>query len=224
MRKLRFSPFQITIHIGSWLPLAWLVWAFYTNRLTVNPIQAATQHTGKFALVFLVLSLACTPINTVFGFHAVLKVRRALGLYAFIYAMFHMLILIGLDYGFALDLLWADLANKYYILFGAATLLILIPLAITSTRWWMKRLGKNWKRLHGLVYVAGLLVIVHYTLAKKGNLLTLSGAITQPLIYGSIVLVLLLLRIPAIVKGITNLRHRIRRFILTAHHPKIRGI
>jgi sulfoxide reductase heme-binding subunit YedZ len=205
-KKFKFTPFQIAVHLGAWLPLAWLVWAYVTDRLTVNPIQAATQEAGKFAITLLVLSLACTPLNTLFRWRSLLTVRRALGLYAFMYAGVHLSILVGLDYGFDLGSLWGDLANKPYILVGAATLLILIPLAITSTRGWMKRLGKDWMRLHRLVYVAGLLAVLHYAWAKKGDLFSLRGDITQPLLYGTIVLLLLLLRIPVVRRGITRLR------------------
>ncbi len=206
MKKFKFTPFQVAVHIGAWLPLAWLAWAYATNRLTVNPIQAATQDAGKFAITLLVLSLACTPLNTLFRWRSMLTVRRALGLYAFMYVILHLSILVGVDYGFDLASLWGDLATKQYILVGAATLLILIPLAITSTKGWMKRMGKNWMRLHRLVYIASLLAVLHYAWAKKGNLFSLRGDITQPLLYGGIVLLLLFLRIPSIRRAITRLR------------------
>jgi len=213
MKKFKFTPFQVAVHLGAWLPLAWLAWAYITNRLTVNPIQAATQEAGKFAITLLVLSLACTPLNTLFRWRSMLTVRRALGLYAFMYAALHLSILVGLDYGFDLGSLWADLSGKPYILVGAATLLILIPLAITSTKGWMKRMGKNWMRLHRLVYAACLLAVVHYAWAKKGDLFSLRGDIALPLLYGGIVLLLLFLRIPFVRRGISQVRESIRPVI-----------
>lgn len=211
--KLRFTPFQAAVHIGAWLPLAWLAWAYATNHLTVNPIQAATQKTGIFAITLLLLSLACTPLNTLFGWRSVLKVRRALGLYACMYVGFHLFILLGIDYGFALDMAWADLSGKPYIFVGLATLLILVPLAVTSTKGWMRRLGKNWKRLHQLIYLAGLLAVVHYAWAKKGDLFSLRGDITQPLLYGGIVIILLIMRIPVVRRMVTRLRGAVGRAI-----------
>ena len=120
MKKLRFTPLQIAVHIGAWIPLVWLVWAYTTHRLTVNPIQDAMQRTGKYALVLLVLCLACTPLNTLLGWQGVIKVRRALGLYAFLYAAIHFLILSGLDYQFNFVFLYADFRGKLYVWVGVA--------------------------------------------------------------------------------------------------------
>lgn len=206
MNRLRFTPLQIAVHIGAWIPLAWLVWAYYAHRLTVNPIQNAMQRTGRYALVLLVLCLACTPLNTVFGWRGVMKVRRALGLYAFLYAAIHVLILSGLDYQFNFKFLYADFRGKLYVWVGVAAFLILLALAGTSFLWTKKRLGKNWKRLHRLVYLAGLLVVLHYAWAKKGDLFHLQGDIQQPLFYGLLVILLLALRIPPISRGIKKLR------------------
>lgn len=208
MRKPKFTPLQIATHIAAWIPLVWLLWDAFTNNLTINPIQAATQRTGKYALVMLVLSLACTPLNTVFGFRQALQVRRALGLYAFGYAAIHFSIFIGLDYGFNWALLLAEIVEKRYVLVGLGALLILLTLAITSFKWWMKRLGKNWKRLHRLVYLAGGLVILHYAWAAKGDILRLQGDIWQPLAFGAVVALLLVARIPGVRKAISARRLR----------------
>ena len=167
MSRIKFTPLQIGVHLTAWALAIWLVWAYSTGNLTVNPIQDLTQRTGKIALIFLVSSLACTPINTVFGFKPALKVRRALGLYAFVFATSHGLILVGLDYGFDWFLLQLEILDKRYILVGLSAFLILLLLAITSFRWWMRRLGKYWKWLHRLVYLAGILVVLHYRLGEK---------------------------------------------------------
>jgi methionine sulfoxide reductase heme-binding subunit len=135
----------------------------------------------------------------VFGFRPALKVRRALGLYAFLYAAIHFGIFIGLDYGFDLRLVGLELAEKRYILVGAAALLILLPLAITSTKGWQRRLGKAWKTLHRWVYLAGVLVIFHYIWVQKSD-------IREPVVWGAILGVLLLLRVPAIRKRAASWR------------------
>ncbi len=200
----RFTKFQLAVHVAALAPLAVLVVAWLTDNLTVNPIQEATFRTGKTAMVLLVASLACTPANTVFGFRPAIKVRRALGLYAFMYAAIHFTIFIGLDYGFDLRLVALELAEKRYILVGFAALLLLLPLAITSTKGWQRRLGKAWKKLHRGVYLAGVLVIFHYIWVQKSD-------IREPLIWGAILGVLLLLRVPAIRKRAANWRAAIDR-------------
>lgn len=200
----RVNWLRLLVHAGAWIPLALIVYGFATNQLTVNPIQAATLRTGKTALVLLVLSLACTPMNTVFRFRAALKVRRALGLYAFMYAAIHFAIFVGLDYGFDPQLLLEAVFEKRYALVGFSAGLILVALAITSTRGWMRRLGRRWTRLHRLVYLAAVLVIVHYTWLVKSD-------IRVPLLYGALVLLLLVLRVPAVRQACAGLGHRLHR-------------
>lgn len=200
MRLPRFTRFQLLVHVGALVPLGWLAFDFLRNNLTVNPIQALTLRTGKYALVMLILSLACTPINTLTGFSAALKVRRALGLYAFMYASLHFLIFVGLDYGFDPALLREAIFEKRFALIGFSAFLILVALAVTSTRGWMKRLGKKWTRLHRLVYLAGILVIVHFTWSVKSD-------IRVPLLYGAAILLLLVVRIPPVRRAVSALRH-----------------
>jgi len=195
---------QVAVHLAALAPLALLIWDGLHDQLTANPIQALTLRTGKTALILLVLSLACTPLNSVFGIRQAVKWRRPLGLYAFLYAGLHFLIFAVLDYGLDLFLLREAVFEKRYALVGFAALLLLIPLAITSTRGWMKRLGKRWKRLHQAVYVAGLLVIVHYVWLVKADR-------REPLLWGAAVGLLLLLRIPAVRRWIAQIRPRIVR-------------
>ena len=173
------------------------------------------QRSGQFALILLLLSLSATPINSLFGFHQALKVRRALGLYAFLYAVLHFSIFIFLDYGFNLNLIFETLVEKRFIIAGASALIILAALALTSFRWWMKRLGKKWKYLHRLVYLAGILVVLHFAWARKGDLFSLQGDILAPLIAGILLLALLILRLPIVRKTSSNLHTRIknRRFV-----------
>ena len=209
MFRLKFTPLQWAVHALAWTLLAWLVWDYYTGNLTVNPIQAATQRTGKIALIMLVLSLSCTPLNTLFGWRQALTVRRPLGLYAFLFAATHFVIFTGVDYQFNWEYLKPEILEKRFIFVGLASLTILFMLAVTSFRWWEKRLGKNWKRLHRLVYLAGGLVILHYAWAKKGDIFRLKGDILQPLLFGLLVTLLLILRIPMVRSFVSKLRWKI---------------
>lgn len=203
---MALSPLRLAVHLLAWIPFVGLLTAYLSGNLTVNPIQAATQWSGRFALGLLITSLACTPLDIVFGWRAISRHRRALGLYAFLYASLHLLILVGLDYGFALALLWKDLAFKPYILVGAGALLILTTLAVTSFKWWQKRLGKGWKRLHRLVYLAAVLAVLHFAWARKGNLFTLSGDIGWPLAAALGVAFLLLVRLPPLRRRLVRWR------------------
>ncbi len=202
MNALKQNWLRWLAHLGSLFPLAWLLWDYFTGGLTVNPIQDITFRTGKPALILLVLSLACTPVNTLFGWRQVLPLRKLLGLYAFMYVSLHFLTFVGLDYGFDWDLLYEAIFEKRYALVGFAAFLILLPLALTSTQGWMRRLGKNWKRLHRWVYLAGLLAVVHYVWLVKSD-------IREPLVYGAIVTALLLVRLSFIRKPIVTWRNRI---------------
>lgn len=201
MRWLKENWLRIVVHAGAFVPLAMIAWDYMHGRLSANPIQAITFRTGKAALVFLVFSLACTPLNTLLGFKAALRVRRALGLYAFMYVILHFLNFTGLDYGFDPGLLQEAIFEKRYALVGFAAFLLLLPLAITSTRGWMKRLGKKWKRLHQAVYIAALLVIVHYVWLVKAD-------IREPLAYGAAIVLLLAARLPGVRRWLTGLRRQ----------------
>ena len=200
--KLKAHWLQILTHVGALLPLAWLLWDYWQGLFIIDPVQEITTRTGKTALILLILSLACTPMNTIFGFKQVLRVRRPLGLYAFMYAGLHFLTFLGLDYGFDLDLIRQDVLDQRYVLVGFAAGLLLLPLAITSTKGWQKRLGRNWKRLHQLVYLAGILAIVHFMWLVKD--------IREPLRYGVVVALLLVMRIPAIKRAVSNARHQLK--------------
>jgi sulfoxide reductase heme-binding subunit YedZ len=211
MSWIKLKPLQILVHVLAWGLAAWLAWDAWTGNLTVNPIQAAEQRTGKYALILLVLSLACTPLNTMFGFRQAITVRRSLGLYAFLFAATHFAIFIWIDYGLNLEFLLADISDKLYIFVGLTALVMLTLMAATSFRWWMKRLGKRWKSLHRLVYLAAPLVVLHYAWARKGDLFRLQGDILQPLAFGVVVALLLLARLPALRKRAVKLRGQLQK-------------
>jgi sulfoxide reductase heme-binding subunit YedZ len=206
----RYTPLQLLIHIGAWFPIARLLFEAFTHDLTANPIQHIEQRTGRAALSLLFLSLAATPLNSLFGWKEPLQRRRTLGLYAFMYAVIHIIIFAGLDYGLAWSLILETVFQKPYILVGAAAFLLLVPLAITSFDIWKIRLKKNWKRLHQLIYFIAPLVVLHYAWGRKGNFFTLQGDILLPLIYGLIFLLLMFLRIPAVRRWFASARTRLR--------------
>jgi methionine sulfoxide reductase heme-binding subunit len=206
MKKIRYTPLQIIMHIYAWSALVRLVADYFLGNLSVNPIQDLEQRTGRAAITLLVLSLLCTPLNTLFGWKEPLKRRRALGLYTFMYATIHVLIYLDLDYGFAWSLIIQNIVEKPYIIFGVTTFLMLTPLAITSFDTWKIRLRKNWKRLHQTIYFIAPLAVLHFSLSKKGDIFHLQGDIVRPFIYGVVVLILLALRIPTIRRGLSTFR------------------
>lgn len=210
IKKLPFTPVQVAMHVYAWSELVLLVFDLLTHHLTANPIQALEQRTGRHAIALLVLSLACTPLNTLFGWRELLKRRRALGLYALMYVTIHVLIFINLDYGLAWSLIIQTVIQKSYILYGLAAFLLLIPLGITSFDIWKKRLGKKWKRLHQAVYIIAPIAALHYAMAVKGDVFHLSGNIGQPLAYGGVILLELLLRLPFVRRFFSSLRTRIQ--------------
>jgi sulfoxide reductase heme-binding subunit YedZ len=190
-------------HIGALLPLAWLLYQDYSSGLSVNPIQDWTLRTGKPALVLLVLSLACTPLNILVGWRNIIPARKWLGLYAFGYAAVHFYIFIGEDYGFQWIYIWQDVGTKLYIIVGFSALLILLPLALTSSKGWMRRLGKWWKKLHQWVYVAGVLAVFHYVWVVKADY-------REPVAWGVLLGIFLIVRIPVVRKRIARWRSKRR--------------
>lgn len=200
---------RIGIHVIGLFPLIEIIYKFFMNQMTANPIQFIEQFFGRAALNLLVLTLAVTPVITISGWIQLSKHRRTLGLYAFFFFLLHFFTFAVLDYGFELDQILLLIIQKPFILIGALAGLLLSVLAATSFDYWMKRLGKNWSRLHKLVYMVGLLTVLHYALAVKGSLSTLSGNIVKPLIMGLLVIILLILRITPIKFAIIALRKRI---------------
>lgn len=148
---------QFYTHLAAWAPTFLLGWDYLRNSLTADPVQAVTQRTGRTAIFFLVLSLSCTPLNILTGYKGVVKIRRALGLYGFMYATFHVLVFLVWDYGLDFYSIYLENFNKLYLWWGFCAFLLLSALAITSYAWWMRQLGKAWKTLHRSVYLVGLL-------------------------------------------------------------------
>jgi sulfoxide reductase heme-binding subunit YedZ len=193
---------EVVTHLVSLSPLALLIWDYTQGQLTADPIREITLRTGRYALIWLILSLACTPVYIVFGLRQATKLRRPLGLYAFVYASLHLLAFVGLDYGFNLTLIADEILQKRFVQVGLAAFVILLSLAVTSTRGWARRLGKGWKILHRLVYLAALLAMVHFVWVVKADL-------RRPLLYGAVVVILLIVRIPGLRKAFRDMRRRL---------------
>lgn len=203
--SLRYQ-INVLVHFGGVLPLILLLGAYNRGELGFNPVESILQRTGRTAVIFLLLSLACTPLNRLFKLPMIGRLRKPLGLYAALYAALHFATFAIWDYGLQFDLIWNEILDKPFIIIGVAALVILIVLAATSFRFWQRKLGKGWVRLHRLTYVAGALVVVHYLLAVKGDLLTLRGNYTAPLIAGGTLIVLLILRLPFVTRFLQNRR------------------
>jgi sulfoxide reductase heme-binding subunit YedZ len=193
--------FWWAVTLGALTPLALLLWGFVRDDLGVDPVNTINNWTGRSAMIVLFLSLACTPLNTFFGFRQVLTVRKSLGLIAFLYATLHLLNYVGYDYAFDFGLILQDaVLDKPYIVAGLLALLILLPLALTSTRGWMRRLGRNWKRLHRFVYAAGVLVVLHFLWQAK------AAERMEPLIYAAVLAFLLVVRLAPVRQRIVRWR------------------
>ncbi len=193
----------LAVNLTAATPLIQILWGYATDSLGVDPVGDLTARTGTAAIVTLVASLACTPLNTVFGFRHALTVRKSLGLWAFAYTTMHLAVFVGLDYGLDLNFILQDaLLEKRYIFIGLLALFIMLPLAITSTRGWMRRLGKNWKRLHRLVYVAAALGVTHFFILSKIDK-------SEPLIFAAVLTLLLALRLSPVRRRASALRLRL---------------
>ena len=170
------------------------------DDLTANPIELLTNWTGYTTLVLLMATLAVTPLRRLTGWNPLIRVRRLVGLFAFFYATLHFLVYIVLDQFFWWEGIIDDVLDRPYITVGFTAFLLLIPLAFTSTRGWIRRLGKRWQKLHRLVYLIGGLGVLHYFWKVKADT-------RQPLIFAALLAALLAARLlPAIRKRIRNRR------------------
>jgi sulfoxide reductase heme-binding subunit YedZ len=182
---------RILVHVLALLPLILLIRDILAGDLSANPIRDIQLRTGSWAIRFLMLSLACTPAYILTGIAPVLKLRRTLGLYAFFYALLHFINFIGVDYGFDFGLLRQDLFEKRYAIVGFASFVLLLVLAVTSIKRLRLQLGKNWQRLHWLVYLAAALAVVHYIWQTKAGF-------RWPFAYAGILALLLIIRLPIV--------------------------
>jgi sulfoxide reductase heme-binding subunit YedZ len=176
------------VFVAALSPFLWLAFRALTGRLSVNPIEDITLTTGIWALRFLLASLAITPIRRLTGWQRVIQYRRMLGLFAFFYATLHVLTYVVLDQGLAFEFIIPDILKRPYITMGMIAFTLMVPLAITSTKGWIRRLGKKWQLLHRLVYFSGLAACIHFLWKVK-------VAIGEPVYYAAILGVLLAFRL-----------------------------
>ena len=177
---------KIPIFLLCLVPVALLVQGMLTGALGVNPAETVQLQTGRWALKFLLISLAITPLRRLTGWNVVIQYRRMLGLFAFFYAAQHFLSYWAFDLNFSFAAMVGDMLKRPFIALGSASFLMLVPLAITSTKGWIRRLGKKWALLHRLVYVAAICAVIHFAWKVKvftGDPVWYAGALTLLLMF-----------------------------------------
>jgi len=180
---IRFG--KLLILVCGLVPLALLVWDQSHHRLGANPQNFLILTTGMMTLIFLVLTMAVTPLRKIAGLNWVIQFRRMLGLFAFFYGCLHFLCFFSLDRGFSISSTLTEMLKRKYLILGGTALLVMVPLAITSTNGMIKRLGgKRWRALHRLAYVAAICGVIHYYMQVKADT-------RQPLVFAGVLAVLL---------------------------------
>src|SRR5215475_3082420 len=170
-------------------PVFWLGWRAWNQNLTANPIEYITHYTGDWTIRFLVFTLAVTPLRKLLGLPDLIRFRRMIGLFAFFYGCLHFTTYIWLDKFFDLNEMPHDVAKRPFITAGFTAFVLMLPLALTSTTGWIRRLGgKRWQRLHQLIYISAIAGVVHYYWLVK-------SAVQRPLFYGGLVALALILRV-----------------------------
>ncbi len=169
-------------------PLSWLVWLTFTRQLGVDGVDTLLHKLGDFALIILLTALAITPLRRLTGWNVLIRIRRLVGLFGFFYLTLHFLTYLVLDQTLDWEFILEDLTKRPYAVVGFAAWLLLIPLAVTSTRGWVRRLGKRWQKLHKLAYVAVALGLLHFYWQVKADTL-------WPLVAATVYVVLLALRV-----------------------------
>src|SRR5215510_7999051 len=183
MKDTRFA--QLVIFINSAVPLTLLGWDWYHHNLGANPTEFATRTTGALTLLFLILSLAVTPLRKSLGLPWMIKFRRLLGLYGFFYGCLHLLSYVWFNKFFGFAIIGEDIVKRPFITEGMASFVLLVPLALTSTQKSIKRIGgKRWNRLHRLTYVAAIGGVIHYYMLVKADT-------REPVMFGVALAVLL---------------------------------
>ena len=172
----------------SLVPFLIIIFKIYFNQLGPEPVKEITHHTGEWTLLFLIFTLAMSPLKQITNMNIWISVRRMLGLFAFFYASLHMLTYVGLDYRFDMNEISKDILTKRFIFVGFAAWLLLVPLALTSSKKMMSMLKQYWKKLHRLIYLIAFLGVTHFIWLVKKD-------VTEPLIYLLIILFLLAFRV-----------------------------
>ena len=182
------APIRIALHLLCAAPAGYLIYLTLTGDLGFNPIETLTHQTGIWALRIFLLSLCITPLRILFQAPQLITYRRLIGLWAFVYALVHFSIYLTFDLQFSLSLVIEDIIGRPYLTAGFTALFIMVPLAITSTTGWQRRLRTNWGKLHKLVYIAGIAAVLHFVWLRKGFQI-------EPLIYAAILASLFAVRL-----------------------------
>jgi methionine sulfoxide reductase heme-binding subunit len=182
-------------------PALWLLFRAVTDRLSFNPIEDVTLTTGIWTLRLLLITLAITPVRRVTGWNRLIQYRRMLGLFAFFYASLHLLTYLVLDQGLAFKYILGDILKRPYITAGMTAFLAMLPLAITSTKGWIRRLGRRWQLLHRLIYVSGIAACLHFIWKVK-------VVIGEPVYYAVILAGLLGFRLLWRLRSAVPVRHQ----------------
>ena len=201
----RITLVKIGVFAAALVPLSTLVFAGFTGGLGANPVEYVTHTTGEWTLRLLLATLAITPLRRLTGWIWLTRLRRMAGLFAFFYLTLHFATYVVLDASLDLAYIVADVADRLYITAGFAALVMLVPLAATSTNAMVRRLGPlRWRRLHRLVYAAGVCGVLHYVWLVKADL-------RGPLVYAGVLAALLAMRLPAVVKRLPARRPKAAR-------------
>lgn len=186
MSRLRIT--KVLIFLAAFVPLERLVWKFFHDALGANPIEVITHSTGDWTMILILTTLSITPLRMLTKQYWLIGVRRMIGLFAFFYGCLHFTTYIWLDKFFDVHEMIKDVYKRPFITAGFTAFVLMIPLALTSTKGWIRRLGKNWQRLHRLIYVTAIAGVVHYIWLVKADL-------RKPLQYAFVLGVLLSYRI-----------------------------
>src|SRR5882762_10154097 len=188
MNSKQLRILKIFIFLSALVPLERLVWKFFHDGLGANPVEVITHSTGDWTMILILTTLSITPLRKLTKRYWLIGVRRMIGLFAFLYGCLHFTTYIWLDKFFNVHEMIKDVYKRPFITAGFTAFVLMIPLALTSTKGWIRRLGKNWQRLHRLIYVTAIAGVVHYIWLVKADL-------RKPLQYGSVLVVLLSYRI-----------------------------
>ena len=192
---------RAVIWVVALVPAGLLLVAYLRDQLGANPIEEVVHRLGWWALVLLLTSLAITPLRRITGWNRIVRYRRLVGLFAFAYATAHLLAYVVLDQWFAWGFIAEDIAERPFILAGFSAWLLLLPLALTSTRGWIRRLGRRWGALHRLAYAAAALGTLHFFWRVKADT-------REPIVFVLLLAMLLLLRTPLVNRKLAERRRR----------------
>ena|SRR6266496_1387876 len=184
MKDTRFA--KMLLFVNGLVPLVLLLWDVYRKQVGANPLEFVTRTTGMLTLLFLLISLAVSPLRRISGLNWLIRFRRMVGLFAFFYGSLHLMTYIAFDRFFHLKTIPGDVARRPFIAIGMTAFFLMLPLAITSTDKMVKRLGgKRWARLHRIVYLAGIFAVLHYYMLVKSDIrLPLTFAFLLALLLG----------------------------------------